>query len=228
MASLSLTGQKLVLISFFVVASGVGWIGGTGCLFDVGQTRTITYDRKVPIAERLTIDDKDVFISKISSGPLKSNQETGESFDEEVDRLALAEAIAILRVTTAQSELIEGGTWVRTKITAEIQQAIKSSSETAMNRSVEFTVDGGTVQIGKVNVTAGSCPRFVPDEQYLVLLATDRSINGFYLDDAFHVNAQGVLERVKDNRGLTDSSRTKLVGRDVSSVAKALSQSLKH
>lgn len=195
---------------------------GSGCSLEQAQPRRILYNPRVAIADRLLPGDKEVLVYKEASTPYVLHPTARPSYEQEIQSLRLGEIIALVRVASAQGELVEEGTWIRTHIIAQINQLVQSSLNKPLGDSVEFSFSGGSTRIGDVDVTAASFPILNPGDQYLVVLVTRPRIalSGFPL----HVNADGVLEHVKMNTGVEASFQTNLIGRNISEVLEALTR----
>jgi len=209
---------------FFIVSllSAFGVIGvAAECALVDTQQRTIIYDPDIAIADRLRPDDKDVVVVKRLLPPLTANPSTVRSFDEEISRLRRSETAAVVKVRDIRGDLSDQGTWIRTRITADIDRIIYSSGPPA-GQSIEFGFAAGRTMVGAVTVTAGTFPQYKDGERYLVFLSTDPGIKGMFPSTAFHLSADGLLERLRDNRGEEQSTRTNLVGLNISDVVQAL------
>ena len=197
----------------------LSWVEG-GCVVASAHQRTIPYDPNSPFADRLLPGDKEVLIAKLLLPGLRA-EGSSESFDDEIQRLKLAEVVAIVRIATAKGELADQGAWINTRVTAEIDRLVRSRLK-PIGRSTEFGFSGGSMRIGAVVVTAGQFLQFSEGERYLVFLSTDPGIKGLYPGVAFHLSALGALERLKNSTGKEQSFGTNLVGRNVADVLQAL------
>ena len=202
-----------------VAAVGIISFGG-GC--DRSQ-RTIPYRSDVPIEGRLLPGDKAVLV-QMELPDRKTDTGPQESFDQEIQRLRRGEITALVRVTAATGEIADRGTWVRTRVSAELDRLVKAREGSALGPAIEFTYSAGTARIGNVVVTTGKFPRFVEGEQYLVFLRIQQGTSASLVWDGigFRVDARGALQRVAISDGGEQSFRTNLVGRSVSDVIEAL------
>jgi hypothetical protein len=82
--------------------------------------------------------------------PVTPDLAVKESFDEEVARLKRSEITALVRVVSAQGEVADRGTWIRTRVKAEIVRLITGPSDRQLGESIEFSFSAGTAQIGNV------------------------------------------------------------------------------
>ena len=207
-------------IPLLVAMLGVNCMDGR-CLMTQTPGRPIRFSPDVPIANRLLPDDKEVFVY-METLPGYRTDGAPESFDQEIKRLRISEIIAVVRVETVDGELIEDGTWIGTKVNAKIEQLVQSPPGSTLDSSVEFAFSGGTTEINKVVVTAGTFWQFVQGERYLILLYP--GIKGLSLSLAFRANPNELLEFVPliDNQGCIVRFKTNLVGRNVSDVVEAL------
>jgi hypothetical protein len=195
-------------------------IGGT---FAAGQgvTRTIRYQRNVPIAAQLTTGDTSVAVVKATFPPLTGNSGT-ESFEEEAKRVSQFPEIAIWQMSTKQGELIDNGAWIRTRVTGQAAEFMKAGSQAGPGSSLEFWHDGGTTTIGSVAVTAGVFPRFAEGQQYLVFLAPDREPGVKIFALGFRVDPNGNLAAMEWSDGRQISAESKLIGHNLSAMRTAL------
>lgn len=183
--------------------------------------RKMLYDRRVPIVQRLLPDDEKVWVYReVSSPPLIPVAAMTESYEEEIENLRYEEIIAVLRVAGVQSELVEEGTWIRTRVVGHIEQVVHKSIDKPLDTAVEFTLAGGSIRVGKVDVSAGSIPQLVQGQRYLVFLVTRPRLMLSALP--FPVNAKDIIEPVKMNNDVEISRQSNLVGRSVPDVTKAL------
>jgi hypothetical protein len=210
-----------LVIPILVAALGIDSFGSAR-MFAQTQPRKILYSPRVPIADRLLPDDKAVLIYKEAPAPYVLDPRAPRpTYEQEIQNMREGgDIIALVRVANVEGELIEQGTWIRTIVRAHINQLAQSNVDLKSGDSIEFTFSGGNTRISDVDVTAGSSPRFVQGEQYLVVLVSRPRIS---LGSAFHVTPAGVLEPVKSITGVAQSFRTNLFGRNISEVLQALS-----
>ena len=200
-------------------------VAAIGAACSQPSERTIPYRSDAPIADRLLPGDKKVVVEmKMSEAPPEGSRQ--ESFEQEIQRLEKSEITAVIRVTTVESEIADLGTWVRTKVKADVDRMVQAPPRRQFGPSIEFTFGGGTTRIGDVEVTTGKYPQFLPGERYLVFLMTRRGTADWltWSGIAFRIDAQGVLQRVGINGGGEQSLRTNLVGRSASEVVGALAR----
>ena len=180
------------------------------------------YDSAKPIADRLQPGDKQVLVQM---KPETADPGPQLSFEQEIQRLRSGQIIALVRVTAAQGEIADRGTWVRTRVTAEVVRSIKAPADRPLGESIEFTFSAGTAKIGDVVVTTGKFPLLVEGEQYLLFLITRPGNPALIWNGmAFRVDEQGVLQRVSLNEGGEQTFRTSLIGRNASEVMDALAR----
>jgi len=208
-----------MVIPLLTATFAFNWFG-SACPLAQQSQRSIPYKRDQAIADRLLPGDRAVVVYKETLPGLRAGSRN-ESFDEEVLRLRRAEAAAVVRVAAVQGELIDDGTWIRTHVSARVEQTVKAAPGRTAD-SVDFAFNGGTMRIGETVVTAGTFPKFAQGERYLVFLITDPGIAGLYPSLAYRINVQGVLEHIENGQGGTQSFKTNLVGRDVADVIQAL------
>ena len=185
--------------------------------------RTIRYRADVPIKERLEPGDTKVVVEmKMADAPTTTVR---ESFEQEIRRLRRADIIAVVRISSTQSEIADNGTWVRTRVTAAVERAVRAPAQRPLDESVEFSYGGGRTQLGNVEVSTGKFPQFVEGSQYLMFLSVRRGTsalawNGF----AYRIDDAGTLQRVGISDGSEQQLPTTLVGRNASEVADALAR----
>jgi hypothetical protein len=200
------------------------YIGTVGPVLAIGQaaTRTIWYDRDVAIAGRLLPGDVDVVVKRLESKPFDGPPPVPETFAEEMRRVSAYETIAILKISDTQGQLIDGGTWVRTRLQAHATEFARRGSLVDSAGFVEFSQDGGRLQLGSVAVTVGTFAEFVAQQDYLVFLRT--SGGRTYAALAFRVDSNRILQPVKRNDGTSIMAYSTLIGRSVPEVVAALAQ----
>ena len=205
--------RRLVLLLVAALYAGCGR----------SSERTILYRADRPIAERLQPGDTRVVVQM----PATQNAAAAgpqESFEQEITRLKTAEIVAVVRVTRTEGEVADRGTWINTRVHADVERVFRVPPGRELGDAIEFTFGGGSSRIGAVEVSTGKYPTFRDGEQYLVVLQTRRGTASSltWSGTAFHVSAEGQLQRVRINDGSEQSLRTNLVGRTLSEVADAL------
>lgn len=210
--------MQRLLITSLLAAFGLLGIAAE-CAVDPRQ-RAIEYDPNMTIADRLTTGDKEVVVVKRLSPPWTINPNVARSFDQEISLLRQSEIVAIVKVRDVKGELADGGTWIHTRITAEVDRLIYSSG--VPGHLIEFGFAAGRTMIGAVSVTAGTFAQFNEGEKYLVFLSYDPGIKRLFPATAFHLSADGSLERLRDNRGVEQSTMETLAGRKIADVVQAL------
>jgi hypothetical protein len=193
---------------------------GSASVGGQGTTRTIPYERGVPISARLVPSDTNVIVEKTLLSSHVSGR-THESFEQEVERWSVAQTIVLFVFSSTQGELTDDGAWVRSRFQGDATQFLKRPKQST-GSSIEFWHDGGTTTIGSVNVTAGVYPRFVVGERYLAFLAPDRARGTMALGLAFRVGASGYLEAMEWSDGTPLLLGSQVIGHSVSEVAAAL------
>lgn len=183
-----------------------------------GSTREIPYDPRLPIAAQLLPTDKQVVITRDPSDahvPLA----TGRSYEAELDRLRVGDMVALVRVTSVRGELVRQGSWIETRVAAQIEKLLRSNFSQSAPGPIEFAFSGGETSIGAISVTAGPFPRFQEGDQYLVVLTKHPNV---LLSSALHVNAAGILEPLESSNGTAQFSQTPLVGKRATDVVRDL------
>jgi hypothetical protein len=201
----------LVLLSSFL---------GVGLAVGQGSTRTIRYERNVPISKRLNATDTNVLVVKPFITPLAGDL-SRESFEEEAKRVSQFDDIAIWQVSAARGELIDGGTWIRTIVNGQAVELVRRSAHSD-SESTQFGHDGGTLMIGSVVVTAGVYPRFTAGERYLLFLSPGRTPGTMTFAMAFRLTPNGKLEAIELTDGTPLFTDSKFVGRSVADVLEVL------
>ena len=192
---------------------------GVGCVGLDAPQRTILYDERIPIAERLSPNDKQVVVIQRLTPGLVVDPTTYESFDDEISRLRDVDVIALVRIVKAEGELTDDGTWIRTRVTADVEHVVRSRSKTPFRNQIEFSFPGGTAKIRDTFVTAGIFPRYTPSNRYLVFLSTNPST---FPELAFRIDAKGVVRPIVNSDGNEQVFKTNLIGLHYSSLSNAL------
>lgn len=203
----------IAIASIFVAQSALAQV----------TARVISFDRKVPIAERLRQDDTSVVVKLNPTVPFVGSE--NETWQEEITRLNNYDTIAVVRVIGAVGELVDGGTWIRTQLRTEVTQLVKGDPSATPNGFARMSHDGGTVRVGRAIVSTDAYPVFVAGDQYLVFLAFDRARKTTYPSAAFRVDAKGILAPLTKADGSSILSNSKLVGRPIEEVVAAFARS---
>jgi hypothetical protein len=92
-------------------------------------------------------------------------------------RLAVAEAeqVVLVRITSAESQLIEGESWIATRLAGTVTEVIKASGGATIGKeaTVSFFTPGGEMKISGVLVRAGSRNPYQIGLTYLAFLQSD-------------------------------------------------------
>lgn len=129
------------------------------------RVRTIPH-QNTPIALRLMPGDEVVEMDYWADVMYVNHG--NESREQTVARISKeANAIAVVRVTTIEPFLVEGDSWIRTRVTGVVEDLIKGGTATR-NARFEAQFDGGEMKIKDVQVRAGSYPLLQPGSKYLV------------------------------------------------------------
>lgn len=188
---------------------------------DQTMPRTIRYDRALSISARLTVSDKRVTVLRSIPEDV-AQRPVPETFEEETRRISAYDSIGLITISDVQGQLVEGGTWIRTRARGQIDQRLKSGSQLPQTGALEFWQDGGVTQIGSVSVSAEPYTALVPHHQYLMFLRTDIGRGTTYAALAYRVEPNGALREVRRSDGMSWSPDSTLVGRRVSEVAAAM------
>ena len=216
-----MNANTLVLI-FLVGTLGINSFDRCGT--DQQTERAIRSDPNVPIASRLLPTDQAVSVYQIQLEGLTPSPRRRESFDAEIKQFQPAEFIGVVRVTSARGELTTDGTWVRTKVDASVDQLVRAKSNPTSGGMVTFALDGGSTMIDNVAVTAGKFWRFDVGERYLAVLYSNTRRPELNPSVVFRINANGLLEHIKNNKGEEEAFATNFVGRSVAEVTEALAR----
>src|SRR5262245_57649426 len=125
------------------------------CACGQASERTIPYRSDRSIAERLVPGDTKVLVEMKQSSPPASPSRQ-ETFEQEIQRLKKSEVIVLARISSAAGEMADRGTWVRTRIRADVERVVRANRE--LGPAIEFTYSGGNARIGSVEVSTGKFP----------------------------------------------------------------------
>ena len=184
------------------------------------RVRVLGFDPKTPIERRLEPRDQVVVIEKDSFPPgLAMN--VAQTFDDALDHALKHDTVVVAHGLVSGGTLIDGGTWIRGRVTASILEVIKSEHWSDRSAPLTFWHNDGELFLKNVRVKAGRYPIFDPSTRYLLLLGNDES-RGLYLGRALRVTAQGILATVLTSTGETQLSTSPLYGQPLDSVLAAL------
>jgi hypothetical protein len=199
--------------------------GAAGCALLCMPTppgRPIPHDWNKTIASRLLPDDDEVFV--YMNDLCEMNVYGQATFDQEIEVLRNSEFIAIVRITDVQSELIDNGSWVYTRMSADVETLLQSPPWKTLDRSIELGFNDGVTKIGNVIVNAGIVPQFAEGERYLMFPFWQPGINLLYPAYPFHINPQGQLEGMPTNAGVVPAFGAHLIGHNVADIVGKLSK----
>jgi hypothetical protein len=101
-------------------------------------------------------------------------------FQELIDHLTEAsDAIVIVDVSDVSSVLVENGTWIATRISAQVREVLEAPAHPRLSRGQRFTlemIEGGEVRIGKVIVKADDLILPRAKRQYLMFVSLETGI----------------------------------------------------
>lgn len=185
--------------------------------------RTIPYDPRIPVEQRLLPGDKEVFIDMLSSNDFRHPPYYPDrDFTEEIRGLAGYEAIALVEVTRTEGVWMDGGSWLRTRVTGRLERLIRGD-RSAMRDEIRFEHPQGATFLNGVRIVAGVYHEFVVGQRYLVSLGYDRSW-GSWVGHGYLVNTEGRLEEIRYSDGTLIRTLSSLPGRALSEVVDALTR----
>lgn len=184
--------------------------------------RTIPYDPSIPVEQRLLPGDTAVFIEKLISHDFrKPPYYPDRDFTDEIRGVAGYEAVAVIEVTRTEGVWMDGGSWLRTRVTGRLERLLRGD-RSAMRDQIQFEHHNGATILNGVHVVAGFYQEFVVGQRYLVSLSYDRSWSSFVAPKRYLVNTEGRLAEIPywDNTQIRTSSS--LPGRALGEVVDAL------
>jgi hypothetical protein len=140
-------------------------------------------DRIVTLDARIRLDDVETF-------PL--------SVDDELYGLATQQEVAVFRVLESRSFLVRDGKWVRTRITASVERALRHNSQIPWGDQPDRLIlefDNGEIELQGVIVKAGRYPAFTAGTRYLGVLTYDHVNKSWELARGFRVDEDNKLAR---------------------------------
>ncbi len=96
-----------------------------------------------------------------------------DTADEIVDQTTRwAAGIALVRFNRIDSVLVDGGTWIRTMMQANVRAVVKSTSRLTLRKgqNIEVSINGGELKIGSVIVRTENVPRITARREYLIFI----------------------------------------------------------
>lgn len=184
------------------------------------RVRVLEFDPKTPIERRLDARDEVVVIEKNSFPPGVAIN-AGQTVDDALDHALKHDTVVVAQGLVNGGTLIEGGTWIRGRVTGSVVEAIKSEHWSDRGAQLTFWHNDGELLIKNVRVKVGRYPVFDPNTKYLLLLGYDES-RGLYLGRALRVTNQGTLATVLTSTGETQLPTSALYGQPFGSVLAAL------
>lgn len=174
-----------------------------------------------PIASRLLPDDQVVRISFFAiADPVDYSHETT---DQTVRRLVRnAETIALVRLDSVESVLVDQETWIRTKVKGTTVRNIKSGKLT-IGQGVEAQWNGGETKIGLVTVQAGTYPVLRTGAEYLLFI--DQRGDDLWLSNVYVIDGANV--RTAPWSSGQSPATTPFDGKPLSMVLQQLEQAVK-
>jgi hypothetical protein len=134
------------------------------------HVRTVPYSLE-PISDQLVASDQVVVVRREFDVAAYDQPPTAEQVIRDATRRA--EAIAVVDVVSANSILVENGTWIRTKLEGVVRQVVKSSDAVRLSKGKRAAVliHGGTVRIKSVLVKTDVQPQVPTGHSYLLFMA---------------------------------------------------------
>lgn len=138
-------------------------------------------DSLEPISNQLRPDDEIVLIprdfdSTVPDHPRNAKEAIADSGER-------AGIVAVVEIHEVGGALVEGGTWIRTRLAGVVREILRSSksSNVALGQPIEAHVATGELRIGRVLVKAGDLLRLPNNRRYLLFMTEDGLSPGFGL-----------------------------------------------
>ena len=182
-------------------------------------TRHIPFGKAFPIIEQLRPGDRVVTLDSPKIGDGLEKQPG--SVDEALNELMIMPEVVVFRVQRSESYLVENGTWVRTRVSAQVENAVRHSASIpwgdAPNQLI-LDAEDGEIQLKGVTVKAGRYPILVPGSRYLGLLAYDGNNKSWYLGIGYAIDRNNKLQRLNNWDGTAHSFESPLEGLPLETV----------
>ena len=133
------------------------------------RVRMLPYSLQ-PIEDQLLPNDEVVVIKRVyDSGFFDRVPNAAEYISYSTER---ADAVALVDLMSVGGILVDGGTWVHTRMVGRVRQVIKSSARQKLSsgQRVELSVNGGELKIGNVLVKTEDALRLPIDRRYLLFM----------------------------------------------------------
>jgi len=146
-----------------------------------------------PIADRLTPDDSIVQINQLSEffeiAPAPSAQRFLEILTED------SQYVAVVEIHEAAGILVDGGTWIHTRVTGVIREVLKSSGNRRLlpEQPIDVQTWGGELRIAKVTVRTNDALTLKPKRQYLMFLNFSDEWKSFRAEGILLVDAERLV-----------------------------------
>jgi hypothetical protein len=138
-------------------------------LRSVPRTREIRTNLPIPAqlqpADEVVRVKKSAIVDYVYYGNETPAQEIARSVRD-------ADAIAVFEADTVEAALVEGDTWIRTRVSGRVTTALKNPGLFSNGR-VDVQFDGGGMRINGVEVRAGGYPILKPGSRYLAFIQTN-------------------------------------------------------
>jgi hypothetical protein len=180
------------------------------------HVRSIEYSG-TPIADQLVPSDEVVVVRRKFDVIEPQHFDTAEEIVDQTTRWAAG--IAVVRFQSSQSVLVNGGTWIRTRMQTNIREVVKSTSRLTLRKgqNVEVSINGGQLKIGRALVRSESVPRVAAGREYLIFIHAGAGELGLEMIRMPLQVDHGKLASTAKTRGY-DSVVDPLDGQDMASV----------
>jgi hypothetical protein len=140
--------------------------------------RVIPYQEKA-IQDQLRPDDQIVVISReVDAQQIESAPTTQELLRHIV---YIADVIAIVEVNDVSGVLVDGGTWINTRVASTAKNVLKDQNRPLrVGSTLWFQFSGGKMTIGKVVVKAWDVPTTTVGRSYLMFLKVEPTDGRLY------------------------------------------------
>ncbi|MFN7977447.1 MAG: hypothetical protein U0P30_04870 [Vicinamibacterales bacterium] len=135
--------------------------------------RVIRYAPNLRLDQRLRPDDDTVVVESPGKGEevvyLRKPTEREIALE-----LLNSTAAVVVRVSAAESELIDEGRWIATRVSATVAEVLRvpagQSAAYRVGQQIAVTAGGGRLQIGGVQIETEGCATIVPGRRYVFFI----------------------------------------------------------
>jgi len=171
-----------------------------------------------PILSRIGAADRFVTIQTRDSFEGLEGPHVYPSAELELLDLAANAEILVIHGVQEEPHFVDNGTWVKTTVTAIVDQVLKSTRLAAYpGLKVTFELEGGELMVKGTRILAGLTPIF-SRQSNLVALYFDEDLSGWRLVRLFEISADRKL-KPHHSKGSNVAAESKLHGKTLDEIA---------